>query len=381
MLVYHPYVVSRFLITKQSWGYMKPNTKTCKHCKGQGTMADGTGCAKCSGSGLIGKAMPEPTEQQQTVIAALEQVLGDVAIMYFHAHGYHWNVQGQDFSQYHALFASIYEDVYGSIDPFAENILKLGGEAPRSLTQILADATMNDQAEESNDPEALASDLAVDNDAVIASLNELFAAANDANEQGIANFTAERIDQHQKWGWQLKASGDVMKCSHEDMKIGKKCPDCGYIKKMGDVSKGDKQGHAFRGNQYTRGKSGGRKTRGPLPAVPASSPDSERARDAINEAISNAWLDDEYYVKGKGYELGTTKDLSEAFDMSPEAIDADMARRRKSGGVVTGRNGVHYYTEKHATESARDMGKRRAAAQNKKVKKSREDLRSEFFGG
>ncbi|CAB5220234.1 DNA-binding protein Dps [uncultured Caudovirales phage] len=174
-------------------------------------MPTGAGCPKCGGSGMISKAVPEPTDEQQTVIDAIMQVLGDVVTMYFHAHGYHWNVQGQDFSQYHALFEAIYEDVYGSIDPFAENILKLGGEAPRSVTQFLDTADLDDQAEASNDPVALAEDLAADNDVVLASLNDLFTIATDANEQGIANFTADRIDQHQKWGWQLKASTPVNK--------------------------------------------------------------------------------------------------------------------------------------------------------------------------
>jgi DNA-binding ferritin-like protein len=29
--------------------------------------------------------------------------------------------------------------------------------------------------------------------------------ADNSREQGVANFLAERIDQHQKWHWQLKA--------------------------------------------------------------------------------------------------------------------------------------------------------------------------------
>jgi hypothetical protein len=40
---------------------------------------------------------------------------------------------------------------------------------------------------------------------MLASLNACFAAANEANEQGVANFIAERIDMHQKWRWQLNA--------------------------------------------------------------------------------------------------------------------------------------------------------------------------------
>jgi DNA-binding ferritin-like protein len=35
-----------------------------------------------------------------------------------------------------------------------------------------------------------------------------FNTANESNQQGIANFIAERIDMHQKWNWFLKASGE-----------------------------------------------------------------------------------------------------------------------------------------------------------------------------
>jgi DNA-binding ferritin-like protein len=37
-------------------------------------------------------------------------------------------------------------------------------------------------------------------------LKKAFDIANQANEQGIANFIAERIDMHAKWDWQLKAT-------------------------------------------------------------------------------------------------------------------------------------------------------------------------------
>ena len=44
---------------------------------------------------------------------------------YLKAHNFHWNVTGADFFEYHELFGKIYEEVYGSIDAFAENIRKL----------------------------------------------------------------------------------------------------------------------------------------------------------------------------------------------------------------------------------------------------------------
>ena len=155
------------------------------------------------------KFMPTPDYSQAQVIDALRKAVGDVAIMYTHAHGYHWNVRGSDFAQYHALFEAIYTDVYESIDPLAENIIKMGGVAPRGISEFLAMATMEDDPLMDVDPEVLSADLAKDNDAVINSLNNVFQIANAANQQGVCNFVAERIDQHQKWAWQLKVSDDI----------------------------------------------------------------------------------------------------------------------------------------------------------------------------
>jgi starvation-inducible DNA-binding protein len=136
---------------------------------------------------------------------ALSSLLGDAVTMYFQAHGYHWNVEGQDFSQYHALFESIYEDVYSSIDPIAENIRKLDQYAPFALKQFMSLRTFDFGAAQQS-PSAMAKALLKSNVSIIASLNKTFKAAMDEDEQGIANFLAERIDMHSKWGWQLRAS-------------------------------------------------------------------------------------------------------------------------------------------------------------------------------
>lgn len=125
--------------------------------------------------------------------------------MYFVAHGYHWNVEGQDFSQYHALFAEIYEDVYSSIDPLAESIRKMDEYAPFTLSKFTELRTV-EAKEVKPEPQAMAKALLKVNDGVLETLVKAFHAANDADEQGIANLLAERIDMHEKWRWQLKAS-------------------------------------------------------------------------------------------------------------------------------------------------------------------------------
>jgi len=46
-------------------------------------------------------------------------------------------------------------------------------------------------------------ELKANNDQMLDLLNRCFAEANDANEQGIANFVAERLSAHGKHRWQL----------------------------------------------------------------------------------------------------------------------------------------------------------------------------------
>ena len=131
--------------------------------------------------------------------------MADAITMYFVAHGYHWNVEGQDFSQYHDLFADIYEDVYSSIDPIAENLRKLDEYAPFTLSKF-TDLRTVESVEVKPEPKAMAKALLKVNDGVIETINKAFKSAEKAEEQGIMDFLASRDDMHKKWRWQLTAS-------------------------------------------------------------------------------------------------------------------------------------------------------------------------------
>lgn len=135
----------------------------------------------------------------------LNTTLADVITFYYRAHAAHWNVVGPDFAQYHELFGEIYEDTYDSIDPLAENIRKCGGVPVSTLPEIVAARTIDDSPA-STDARSLAADLMTANDLVVDCLKRAFDAADDADEQGLANFLAERIDRHQMWRWQLASS-------------------------------------------------------------------------------------------------------------------------------------------------------------------------------
>jgi starvation-inducible DNA-binding protein len=138
------------------------------------------------------------------LIRAFTVVLGNEVVMSFKAQGYHWNVAGNDFSQFHDFFQEIYEDVHGSIDATAESILKLGATAPYRLVEF-ARATDIQDAEVGQNAMAMCKDLYDANEVLLGSLYTCLSIATSCNEQGHANFLAGRIEMQEKWRWQLSA--------------------------------------------------------------------------------------------------------------------------------------------------------------------------------
>lgn len=138
------------------------------------------------------------------LIAALQELLADTVALRFKAQGYHWNVEGDDFPQWHDKFGDIYEDMDGAIDSFAEWIRMVD---PTSFPKIsLADyASLScvKFPEIGTDPVMMASDLAMCLQNVMAEIVNLADYTTMIKQYGLANFLGDRQTAHQKWIWQL----------------------------------------------------------------------------------------------------------------------------------------------------------------------------------
>jgi starvation-inducible DNA-binding protein len=118
---------------------------------------------------------------------------------------FHWNVEGPDFAQLHEFFGELYEEVNdNSIDRTAEFIRTLDDYTPGSFERFAELSVIQGQTKV---PRArlMLEELLSDNTQVIDLLNQCFAEAEQENQQGIANFIAERLDAHGKHGWMLRS--------------------------------------------------------------------------------------------------------------------------------------------------------------------------------
>ena len=147
----------------------------------------------------------EAVEMTKGELAAeLSELLGNLVSLKFQAHGYHWNVKGPMFAQAHEFFGEIYEDVDSTIDPTAENIRKLGVDAPFTLADF-AKATEFPIVPVGSDFVAMATELFKSFSVVIPDLVEIGEDADCLNQYGIVNFLADVQDRFQKWSWQLRS--------------------------------------------------------------------------------------------------------------------------------------------------------------------------------
>ncbi len=124
---------------------------------------------------------------------------------YLKAHNFHWNVEGPLFQQFHELFATVYEEVYGSIDDFAENIRKLDSYAPGSFEGLNMLSKIDD---ENSIPSAeqMTATLLEDSDKMVVILKAVFDASEAEGEHGLSDFIAGRMDAHRKHSWMLRAT-------------------------------------------------------------------------------------------------------------------------------------------------------------------------------
>lgn len=135
---------------------------------------------------------------------SLKVYLASSFSFYLKAHAFHWNVEGPDFVQLHEFFGNLYTEVFESIDETAEKIRTLDVYTPGSLSRFSELSIIEDQVKIPR-AELMIAELTSDNQKLIGLLTELFHFAEEADQQGIANYVAERIDAHSKHGWQLKS--------------------------------------------------------------------------------------------------------------------------------------------------------------------------------
>lgn len=139
------------------------------------------------------------------LIQALKVCLANHYAFSLKAQNFHWNVEGPDFSQYHDLFAKIYDESYGAVDVIAERVRTIGAYAPGSFKRYMELSQIEDQVEI---PSALSmiQKLLADITVMQQNIKQCYDLAEENNNHGLSNLMAERQDAFAKHAWMLTAT-------------------------------------------------------------------------------------------------------------------------------------------------------------------------------
>ena len=142
----------------------------------------------------------------ELLIQKLRQWQANSVVLYSTAHGFHWNVEGSLFTQYHAFFEEIYSDIYETIDTIAEWQRKFDRPAPFTLQDFINMNTYGEVRSPSNSPIVMSEILLLMVESMIEEVKSIFDIATMEKEQGLANFCADRQDKLQSHAWWLRSS-------------------------------------------------------------------------------------------------------------------------------------------------------------------------------
>lgn len=140
-----------------------------------------------------------------SLITQLKKILADGFVFYFKAQAAHWNVEGDDFPQYHEFFGKIYEGAYATIDPLAEELRALGVYAPVSLREIMLDTSLT-EFNSTMEADEMLRELGDDIQKIISALAVGQKLAEEAEETGLANYFQDLIDKNKKTAWMIKST-------------------------------------------------------------------------------------------------------------------------------------------------------------------------------
>ena len=139
-------------------------------------------------------------------VDALKVVLADTYILKIKIQNVHWNAEGEGFIAIHKHLDEQYESLSDAIDEIAERIRALGEDAPASMQTFLSLSRIDDREEASKDIKRGIKMLADDHENIASLITEHIAVLEKDNDYGTVDLLTDRIREHDKFAWLLRAN-------------------------------------------------------------------------------------------------------------------------------------------------------------------------------
>jgi starvation-inducible DNA-binding protein len=141
------------------------------------------------------------------VSAALNLLLADFFALYLKTKNFHWHVSGPHFRDYHLLLDEQADQLYGTTDPIAERVRKLGGTTLRSIGQISRLQRVLDNDADYVTPDDMLAELREDNQQLAARMRQAHNVCDEHGDVATASLLEVWIDEAERRVWFLYETG------------------------------------------------------------------------------------------------------------------------------------------------------------------------------
>lgn len=143
--------------------------------------------------------------QQQTINISnsLEGLLIDSYALMLKSQHYHWNVTGAHFGPLHELFEEHYNNLWEAVDEIAERIRQLGMPVQGHLGYFAEKSRIADG--HASNAQEMISDLLESHEAIVRTLREEKAMAEEADDEVTVDLFVDRMTFHEKAAWFLRS--------------------------------------------------------------------------------------------------------------------------------------------------------------------------------
>lgn len=145
-------------------------------------------------------------EGRKTVADALSGVLADTYTLYLKTQNFHWNVTGPHFKHYHEMFGEQYEELAEANDEIAERIRALGFRAPGSFKAFQSLKSIDEAGDNLPDANEMIRQLMTDHETLSTRARKVLEAAQEVGDEVTGDMMIERMTEHDKTAWMLRAS-------------------------------------------------------------------------------------------------------------------------------------------------------------------------------
>lgn len=136
---------------------------------------------------------------------AFARLMADTYTLYLKTQNYHWHVRGPHFKTLHLMFEEQYTQLALGVDALAERILTLGHNAPATFAEFSQLRTL-EEGDSKRTAEQMVAALCQDHQLILKDLYKVLKMAQELNDEGSTTLLGDRIAEHEKTHWMLKAS-------------------------------------------------------------------------------------------------------------------------------------------------------------------------------